>query len=80
MLSETPLSSVSIVCFQNLGYVGFVERSWLLSLGVQGLTNGLVQEEGFANIFDLGDCAFEVEGFGEDDFEDLWIKILVNML
>jgi hypothetical protein len=40
----------------------------------------LVQEEGFADIFDLGDCAFEVEGFGEDDFEDLWIKILVNML
>jgi hypothetical protein len=31
----------------------------------------LVEEEGLADVFDLGDCAFEVEGFGEDDFEDL---------
>ena len=39
--------------------------------GGGGSTNGLVEEEGFANVFDFGDCAFEVEGFGEDDFEDL---------
>ena len=36
-----------------------------------GLTDGLVEQEGFADVFDLGDRAFEVEGLGEDDFEDL---------
>ena len=35
------------------------------------LSHGLVQEEGFADVLDLGDRAFEVEGFGEDDLEDL---------
>jgi hypothetical protein len=35
------------------------------------LADGLVEEEGLADVFDLGDCAFKVEGFGEDDFEDL---------
>jgi hypothetical protein len=39
--------------------------------GVEGLTDGLVEEERFADIFDLGNGAFEVKGFGEDDFEDL---------
>jgi hypothetical protein len=38
---------------------------------VETLADGLVEEEGLADVFDLGDCAFEVEGFGEDDFEDL---------
>ncbi len=31
----------------------------------------MVEEERFADVFDFGDCAFEVEGFGEDDLEDL---------
>jgi hypothetical protein len=31
----------------------------------------LVEEERLADVFDFGDCAFEVEGFGEDYFEDL---------
>jgi len=31
----------------------------------------LVEEERFANVLDFGDGAFEVEGFGEDDLEDL---------
>lgn len=31
----------------------------------------LVDQERFAGVFDLRDGAFEVEGFGEDDFEDL---------
>jgi hypothetical protein len=35
------------------------------------LSHGLVQEEGFADVLDLGDRALEVEGFGEDDLEDL---------
>jgi hypothetical protein len=39
--------------------------------GWPSLTDGLVKEEGLADVFDLGDGAFEVEGFGEDDFEDL---------
>lgn len=40
------------------------------------LTDGLVQQQWLANVFNLGDCAFEVEGFGEDDFEDLlWVGI-----
>jgi hypothetical protein len=42
-----------------------------VAFGVGGLTDGLVEEEGLADVFDLGDGAFEVEGFGEDDFEDL---------
>jgi len=47
---------------------------WCTSLG--GLTNGLVKEEGLADIFDLGDCAFEVEGLGKDDFEDLGLVLV----
>jgi hypothetical protein len=39
--------------------------------GKVGLTDGLVEQKGFADVFDLGDRAFEVEGLGEDDFEDL---------
>lgn len=39
------------------------------------LTDGLVEEKWFANVFDFWDCAFEVEGFGEDDFEDLNIRV-----
>jgi hypothetical protein len=35
------------------------------------LTHGLVEEEGFTDVLDFGDCAFKVEGFGEDDLEDL---------
>lgn len=35
------------------------------------LDDGLVEEQGLADIFDFGDRAFEVKGFGEDDFEDL---------
>ena len=35
------------------------------------LDNGLVEQEGFADVFDFGDGAFEVEGFGENDFKDL---------
>lgn len=42
-----------------------------MALRVGGLTDGLVEEEGLADVFDLRDCAFEIEGFGEDDFEDL---------
>ena len=38
---------------------------------VGGLTDRLVKEKRLADVFDLGDCAFEVEGFGEDYFEDL---------
>ena len=32
---------------------------------------GLVEEERLADVFNLGDGALEVEGLGEDDFEDL---------
>ena len=35
------------------------------------LDNGLVEQEGFADVFDFGNRTFEVEGFGENDFEDL---------
>ena len=35
------------------------------------LDNGLVEQEGFADVFNFGNGAFEVEGFGENDFEDL---------
>src|SRR5579862_1658940 len=38
------------------------------------LANGLVEEEWLADVFDLGDCAFEVESFGQDDFEDLLLS------
>jgi hypothetical protein len=38
---------------------------------VGDLTDGLVEEEGFADVFDFRDCTFKVEGFGEDYFEDL---------
>lgn len=37
----------------------------------RGLSNMLVDEEGFTNVFDFGDSAFQVERFREDDFEDL---------
>lgn len=30
---------------------------------IRNLTDGLVKEERFADIFDFRDCAFEVEGF-----------------
>ena len=43
---------------------------WGMDGGMR-LDDGLVEKEGFADVFDFGDCAFEVEGFGEDDFEDL---------
>ena len=39
----------------------------------------LVDEKRFACVFDLGDGAFEVEGFGEDDFEDLVGVLVVGM-
>jgi hypothetical protein len=32
---------------------------------------GLVEEERLADVFNFGDGALEVEGLGEDDFEDL---------
>lgn len=35
------------------------------------LTDGLVEEKWFANVFDFWDCAFEVESFGEHYFENL---------
>ena len=35
------------------------------------LSYGLVQQEGFADVLDLRDRAFEVEGFGEDYLEYL---------
>lgn len=35
------------------------------------LTNGLVEEEGLAHVLYLWDCAFEIEGLGQDNFEDL---------
>jgi hypothetical protein len=44
------------------------------------LTDGLVEEEGFADVFDLGDCAFQVEGFGKDDLEDLGWGEYVSMV
>jgi hypothetical protein len=31
----------------------------------------LVEEEGLSDVFDLRDGAFEVEGLGKDDLEDL---------
>ena len=37
------------------------------------LDNALVDEKRFSNVFDFGNRAFEVECFGEDDFEDLRI-------
>ncbi len=42
-----------------------------LNSSVVALDDGLVEEERFADVFDFGDGAFEVEGFGEDDLEDL---------
>ncbi len=35
------------------------------------LTHGLVEKERLADVLDFRDCAFEVKGFREDDFEDL---------
>lgn len=32
---------------------------------------GLIEEQGLADVLDLGDGALQVEGFGEDDLEDL---------
>jgi hypothetical protein len=34
----------------------------------------LVQKEGFADILDFGNGALQIEGFGEDDFEDLLVE------
>ena len=34
-------------------------------------SNLLIQQQWFANIFDLGNGAFQIECFREDDFEDL---------
>ena len=33
--------------------------------------NGLVQQQGLADILDLGDGALEVKGLGKDNLEDL---------
>ena len=42
----------------------------------------MVEQEGLADVFDFGNGAFEVEGFGEDDFEDLvggvWISMMLG--
>lgn len=35
------------------------------------LCDGLIQEERLADGLDLWDCALEVEGFAEDDLENL---------
>jgi hypothetical protein len=40
--------------------------------------NGLIEEKGLANIFDFGNCTFEVKGFSEDDFEDLEARVSTN--
>jgi len=32
---------------------------------------GLIEEQGLADVLDFGDGAFQVEGLGEDDLEDL---------
>lgn len=39
--------------------------------GTRRILHRLVQQEWFSDVFDFGNGAFEVEGFGEDDFEDL---------
>lgn len=36
------------------------------------LPYGLVQEEGLADVLNLGDCALEIKCFGENNLEDLW--------
>jgi len=42
-----------------------------LTSSVVASNDGLVEQERFADVFDFGDGAFEVECFGEDDLEDL---------
>jgi hypothetical protein len=32
--------------------------SWSWGFGGVGLTDGLIEEEGLADVFDFGDCAF----------------------
>jgi hypothetical protein len=44
------------------------------------ISNGLIQDEWFADVFYLGNGAAEVEGFGEDDFEDLQFANFVSEL
>lgn len=34
--------------------------------------DGLVEQERLSNVLYLGNCALEVECFGQDDLEDLW--------
>ena len=41
-------------------------------MGHARLTDGLVEQKRLADVLDLGYCAFEVEGFGEHDFKDLY--------
>jgi hypothetical protein len=53
-------------------YISFPVHSVPYShFGYNSSANGLVDEERFTNVFNFGDCTFEVEGFGQDDFEDL---------
>jgi hypothetical protein len=51
-------------CVQRLEMLPIVGSSWrdVVQRGSTPLTR-LVEEEGFADIFDLGDGALEVEGF-----------------
>jgi len=39
--------------------------------GMRRLADGLIQDEGFSDVFDLWNRAAEVEGFGKDNLEDL---------
>lgn len=40
-----------------------------------GSTDGLVEQQGFTNMLDFGYGAAEIEGFREDDFEDLHMSV-----
>ena len=40
----------------------------------------LVDQKGFTSIFDFGDGAFEVEGFREDDLEDLYRRVSIRIV
>ena len=40
----------------------------------------LVDQKGFTGVFDFRDGAFEVEGFGEDDLEDLCSRVSLGIL
>lgn len=55
--------------------VSFLVRETLAGGWEKGVSewvsNGLVEEEGLADVFDLRNGAFQVEGFGQNYFEDL---------